>query len=60
MVTDLPEGAVPPLVRVAVKVTDWPTAGAVVDGESESWVVCVALVPELVVNAFMQMLVLAL
>ena len=43
MVTDLEERGVEPLLRVAVKVTDWPTVGAVVDGESESWVVCVAL-----------------
>ncbi len=33
MVTDLDERGVVPLLRVAVKVTAWPTAGAVVDGE---------------------------
>ncbi len=32
MVTDLEERGVVPLLRVAVKVTAWPTAGAVVDG----------------------------
>ncbi len=33
MVTDLEERGVEPLLRVAVKVTAWPTVGAVVDGE---------------------------
>ncbi len=33
MVTLLDERGVVPLLRVAVKVTAWPTAGAVVDGE---------------------------
>ena len=32
MVTDLPERGVVPLLRVAVKVTGWPTVGVVVVG----------------------------
>ncbi len=43
MVTDLEERGVVPLLRVAVKVTAWPTAGAVVDGVRESWVDCAPL-----------------
>ena len=39
MVTDLDDRGVVPLFKVAVKVTDWPTVGAVVDGERVAVVV---------------------
>jgi hypothetical protein len=42
MVTRLEGSDVVPLLRVAVKMTDWPTAGVLVDGERESWVDCAA------------------
>jgi hypothetical protein len=39
MVTDLPERGVLPLLRVAVKVAERPTAGVVVDAERAAVVV---------------------
>ncbi len=51
MVTDLEERGVEPLLRVAVKVTDWPTVGAVVDGERVV-VVCAPL-PTLTLTALL-------
>ena len=53
MVTDLPERGVVPLVRVAVKVTDWPTAGVVVDAVRAVVVVWLLLLPTLMLTTLL-------
>ncbi len=53
MVTLLDERGVVPLLRVAVKVTAWPTAGAVVDGERVVVVVVCAPLPTLTLTTLL-------